>query len=37
MIPVVETKSINDDVASAFEDFARAFEAFKDTNDTRLS
>jgi HK97 family phage major capsid protein len=37
MIPVVETKSINDDVASAFEDFARAFEAFKETNDTRLS
>jgi HK97 family phage major capsid protein len=37
MIPVVETKSISDDVASAFEDFARAFEAFKDTNDTRLS
>jgi HK97 family phage major capsid protein len=37
MIPVVETKSLSDDVASAFEDFARAFEAFKDTNDTRLS
>jgi HK97 family phage major capsid protein len=37
MIPVVETKSVSDDVASAFEDFARAFEAFKDTNDTRLS
>jgi HK97 family phage major capsid protein len=37
MIPVVETKSISDDVASAFEDFARAFEAFKDTNETRLS
>jgi len=37
MIPVVETKSISDDVASAFEDFARAFEAFKDANDTRLS
>ncbi|WP_445501833.1 phage major capsid protein [Microvirga sp. G4-2] len=37
MIPVVETKSVSDDVASAFEDFARAFEAFKDANDTRLS
>ena len=37
MIPVVETKSVTDDVASAFEDFARAFEAFKDANDTRLS
>ncbi|KLK92719.1 capsid protein [Microvirga vignae] len=37
MIPVVETKSVSDDVASAFEDFARTFEAFKDTNDTRLS
>ncbi|WP_112663323.1 phage major capsid protein [Microvirga flavescens] len=36
MIPVVQTKSISDDVASAFEDFARAFEAFKDANDTRL-
>ncbi|MBB4041412.1 HK97 family phage major capsid protein [Microvirga flocculans] len=28
---------MSDDVASAFEDFARAFEAFKDANDTRLS
>src|ERR671916_476102 len=37
MIPVVETKSVTDDVASAFDDFARAFEAFKDANDTRLS
>jgi HK97 family phage major capsid protein len=36
MIPVVETKAGSHDVASAFEDFARAFEAFKDTNDTRL-
>ncbi|MBM6592382.1 phage major capsid protein [Microvirga pudoricolor] len=41
MIPVVETKSSHaqpsqEDVASAFEEFARAFEAFKDTNDTRL-
>ena len=37
MIPVVETKSVTDDVASAFEDFARAFEAFKETNDRRLA
>ncbi len=37
MIPVVETKDVSDDVASAFEDFSRAFEAFKDANDTRLS
>jgi HK97 family phage major capsid protein len=37
MIPVVETKAVSDDVASAFEDFYRAFEAFKDANDTRLS
>ena len=37
MIPVVDTKSVSDDVASAFEDFARAFEAFKGANDTRLS
>ena len=37
MIPVVETKAVSDDIASAFEDFARAFEAFKDTNNTRLS
>jgi HK97 family phage major capsid protein len=36
MIPIVETKSDSHDVASAFEDFARAFEAFKDANDTRL-
>lgn len=36
MIPVVETKSISGDVASAFEDFARTFEAFKEANDSRL-
>src|SRR4051812_49248224 len=29
-----ETKSA--DVAAAFEEFARAFDAFKDTNETRL-
>ncbi len=31
-----ETKSAPADVAAAFEDFSRAFEAFRDTNDTRL-
>jgi HK97 family phage major capsid protein len=34
MTTTIETKSA--DVGAAFEDFARAFEAFKDTNDTRL-
>jgi HK97 family phage major capsid protein len=33
----IETKSAPHDVAAAFEEFARAFEAFKDANDTRLS
>ncbi|WP_406600774.1 phage major capsid protein [Microvirga rosea] len=33
---LTQTKSMSDDVSSAFEDFARAFEAFKETNDTRL-
>ncbi|WP_439651706.1 phage major capsid protein [Microvirga puerhi] len=32
----IETKSASDDVSAAFEDFARAFEAFKETNDVRL-
>jgi HK97 family phage major capsid protein len=36
MTPTVETKSASGDVALAFDDFARAFEAFKDANDTRL-
>ncbi|QFU17087.1 phage major capsid protein [Microvirga thermotolerans] len=36
MMSIVETKSISDDVSSAFEEFARAFEAFKETNDARL-
>ncbi len=31
-----ETKSAPADVAAAFEDFSRAFEASRDTNDTRL-
>jgi predicted phage gp36 major capsid-like protein len=36
----IETKSgggAGEDVAAAFDDFMRAFEAFKDTNDERLS
>jgi len=33
----LHTKSAPDDVAAAFDEFARAFEAFRDTNDTRLS
>ena len=32
-----EQKSADRDVAEAFDDFARAFEAFKDTNDARLA
>lgn len=32
-----ETKAARADVAAAFDDFARAFEAFKETNDTRLA
>ena len=34
MTSTIETKSA--DVGAAFDEFARAFEAFKDTNDTRL-
>jgi HK97 family phage major capsid protein len=33
----LEIKSAPDDVAAAFDEFARAFEAFRDTNDTRLA
>ena len=36
MSQALETKSASGDVSAAFEDFARAFEAFKDTNDERL-
>jgi HK97 family phage major capsid protein len=36
MTQTLETKSASDDVSAAFEDFARAFEAFKETNDERL-
>jgi len=36
IMSIAETKSLSDNVSSAFEDFARAFEAFKETNDTRL-
>lgn len=32
-----ETKAARADVAAAFDDFARAFEAFKETNDARLA
>jgi HK97 family phage major capsid protein len=32
----LDTKSVSGDVAVAFDDFARAFESFKDTNDARL-
>ena len=32
----LETKSASGEVGQAFEDFMRAFEAFKDTNDQRL-
>ncbi len=35
--PALETKAAGTDVAAAFEDFARAFEAFKETNDGRLA
>jgi HK97 family phage major capsid protein len=36
MTQALEIKSASDDVGAAFEDFARAFEAFKDANDERL-
>jgi HK97 family phage major capsid protein len=32
----IETKAVGQDVAHAFEDFSRAFEAFRETNDDRL-
>jgi HK97 family phage major capsid protein len=32
----IETKGQPDDVAGAFEDFSRAFESFRETNDRRL-
>src|SRR5919112_4778467 len=37
MTTALITKSAPDDVAAAFDEFARAFEAFRDTNDTRLA
>ena len=37
MTTQLHTKSAPDDVAGAFDEFARAFEAFRDTNDTRLA
>lgn len=33
----VETKSTGNEVANAFEDFMRAFESYKETNDERLA
>jgi len=36
MTSSLDTKSVTGDVAVAFDDFARAFESFKDTNDARL-
>lgn len=36
MTSSLETKSATGDVAAAFDDFARAFESFKDINDARL-
>ena len=32
----MENKAIDSDVGAAFDDFMRAFEAFKETNDDRL-
>jgi HK97 family phage major capsid protein len=36
MSMTIETKGAGDDVNAAFAEFARAFEAFKETNDDRL-
>jgi HK97 family phage major capsid protein len=33
----IESKAVGQDVTHAFEDFSRAFEAFRETNDDRLS
>jgi len=33
---IIETKAAGQDAAQAFDDFARAFEAFRETNDDRL-
>jgi HK97 family phage major capsid protein len=35
--PTFESKAIGQDVTHAFEDFSRAFEVFRETNDDRLS
>jgi HK97 family phage major capsid protein len=37
MTSTIETKSAASDAAAAFEDFSRAFHAFRETNDDRLS
>jgi predicted phage gp36 major capsid-like protein len=34
--PNFENKAVGQDVTHAFEDFSRAFEAFRETNDDRL-
>eukprot|EP01036_Dinobryon_divergens_P020193 gene20193-27667_t len=31
-----ETKAVGSDVSQAFEEFSRAFEVFRETNDDRL-
>ncbi|GGG39532.1 phage major capsid protein [Chelatococcus composti] len=36
MTNALETKALGTDVSAAFEEFSRAFEAFKETNDQRL-
>ncbi len=36
MTHMIETKASGQEAAQAFEDFARAFEAFRETNDDRL-
>jgi len=36
MTDIIQTKASGQDAAQAFEDFARAFESFRETNDDRL-
>jgi len=35
--PVIDTSSLGDEVALAFDEFMRVFEAFKDENDARIA
>src|SRR3954453_10260166 len=35
-LPVIETKSADHDAAAALDHFVHAFEAYRDTNNTRL-